>query len=188
MLPPASPSRGFRHRWSDRRRARLRSRGRQPRVMRLTAHDRDRAPECDPRRPSAGPRMCYAIPAAIISPTGATICVSSRITWVIAIRGTPSATPGPPPAGSTGSGEVDRMASKKTVTPQNWRRSAPRGSPQSLSTSRRPMPRSTTPTSGTGRAGRRRQHRRGNRQTHHRFEISAVLCRLAEAAGLREGA
>src|SRR6266513_437072 len=55
-------------------------------------------------------RTCCAIPAA---PRGATICVSSRITWDIAIPGTPSTTPGPPPAGSTGSGDGDRMASKK---------------------------------------------------------------------------
>ena len=42
-------------------------------------------------------------------------------------------------AGSTGSGDVDRMASK-TVTVQFKLRSAPSGSPLSLSTSRRPLP------------------------------------------------
>ena len=68
--------------------------------------------------PPVRPHM-LAIPAAMISPTGATTCVSSRITWAIAIPGTPSTTPAPPPAGSKGSGDVDRMASKKTVTLHN---------------------------------------------------------------------
>src|SRR5262249_38966730 len=54
-----------------------------------------------------------------ISPTGATICVSSRITWATPPPGPPSTIPGLPPAGSTGSGDVDRMASNRTVTLRN---------------------------------------------------------------------
>ena len=122
------------------------------------------------------------------SPTRGTTCASSRTTSATAIPGTPSTTPGPPVGGSRGSGDAEGMASRKTVTLDNLVALGPERLAAilvELADGDAEVKRRLRLELAAQSGGDTIAAEIGKRLTA--LKVRAVLHRLAEAPGLREG-